>query len=53
MNTQNDICVAVVLAKAHHVLVTRKKDFFKCIAFTPEDPEEFARIARSILPGRA
>jgi hypothetical protein len=32
-----------------HVLVTRKTGFFKRIAFTPEDPDEFVRIGRSKL----
>lgn len=34
-----------------HVLVRRKNGWFKRIAFTPDDPDEFARICRSVLTG--
>jgi len=33
-----------------HVLVRKKSGFWKCLAFTPENPDEFARICKSILP---
>ena len=33
-----------------HVLVTRKTGCFKRLAFTPDNPDEFARICQSILP---
>ncbi len=32
-----------------HVLVRRKSGFFKCIAFTPENPDEFARVCQSVV----
>ncbi len=35
-----------------HVLVRKKTGFFKRIAFTPDNPDEFARICRSCLAGR-
>ena len=31
-----------------HVLVTRKSGFWKRLAFTPENPDEFVRICKSI-----
>ena len=34
-----------------HVLVTRKNGLFKRIAFTPDNPDEFARVCKSIMPG--
>jgi hypothetical protein len=34
-----------------HVLVRRKTGFWKRIAFTPDNPDEFARICQSIMPG--
>lgn len=34
-----------------HVLVGRKSGFLKRIAFTPDNPDEFVRVCRSILPG--
>ena len=33
-----------------HVLVRKKSGFWKCLAFTPEDPDEFVRVCKSILP---
>jgi hypothetical protein len=35
-----------------HVLVTRKNGPFKRLAFTPDNPDEFVRVGKSILPGR-
>ncbi len=32
-----------------HVLVRRKTGFWKRIAFTPDHPDEFARLCRSVL----
>jgi hypothetical protein len=32
-----------------HVLVRRKAGFWKRIAFTPDNPDEFVRICRSII----
>jgi len=32
-----------------HVLVRRKTGFFKTIAFTPDDPDEFVRQARAVM----
>ncbi len=32
-----------------HVLVVRKSGLFKRIAFTPDKPDEFVRISRSIM----
>lgn len=32
-----------------HVLVRRKAGFWKCIAFTPDNPDEFVRICKSII----
>lgn len=34
-----------------HVLIRRKSGFFKRLAFTPDNPDEFARICRSVLTG--
>ncbi|HXE43295.1 MAG TPA: hypothetical protein VN516_09750 [Candidatus Baltobacteraceae bacterium] len=33
-----------------HVLIRREQGFFKNIAFTPNNPEEFVRICKSIAP---
>ena len=33
-----------------HVLLRRKNGVFKYIAFTPDDPDEFARLCRTIQP---
>ena len=35
-----------------HVLLTRKRGFFKRIGFSPDEPEKFVEICQSILPGR-
>jgi hypothetical protein len=35
-----------------HVLIRRKSGFWKCLAFTPDNPDEFVRVGKSILPGR-
>ena len=35
-----------------HVLLTRRSGFFKRIAFTPDNPDEFALVCQSIMPGR-
>ena len=32
-----------------HVLVGRKNRFFKRIAFTPDNPDEFVRVCQSII----
>jgi len=32
-----------------HVLVARKTGVFKRIAFTPDNPDEFVRVCRSII----
>jgi hypothetical protein len=32
-----------------HVMVTRKSGWFKRIAFTPDNPDEFVRICQSII----
>ena len=32
-----------------HVLVTRKSGFWKRLAFTPDNPDEFVRICKSII----
>jgi hypothetical protein len=32
-----------------HVLVRRKSGFWKRIAFTPDNPDEFARVCQSVL----
>ncbi len=32
-----------------HVLITRKNGFWKRIAFTPDNPEEFVRICKSVI----
>ncbi len=34
-----------------HVLVRRKNGFWKRLAFTPDNPDEFVRVGKSILPG--
>ena len=34
-----------------HILVTRKNGWFKRIAFTPDNPDEFVRIGRTIVTG--
>lgn len=34
-----------------HVLVRKKSGFWKRLAFTPENPDEFVRAGKSILPG--
>ncbi len=36
-----------------HVLLTRKSGLFKRIGFSPDDPEKFMAVCRSILPGTA
>ena len=36
-----------------HVLVTRKRGLFKRIAFTPDNPDEFVCVCKSILPGHS
>ncbi len=36
-----------------HVLLARKSGLFKRIAFSPDDPEKFVAVCRSILPGTA
>ena len=36
-----------------HVLLTKKSGRFKRIGFSPDDPEKFAAVCRSILPGAA
>ena len=33
-----------------HVLVRRKTGFWKRIAFTPDNPDTFARVCQSIIP---
>lgn len=33
-----------------HVLVRRKNGFWKCLAFTPDNPDEFVRVCQSIMP---
>jgi len=33
-----------------HVLLTRKSGFFKRIGFSPDDPEKFVAICKSIMP---
>jgi hypothetical protein len=35
-----------------HVLLTKKSGIFKRIGFTPDQPEEFVEICKSILPAR-
>ena len=35
-----------------HVLLTRKSGLFKHIGFSPDDPEKFVAICRSIMPNR-
>ncbi|HEX5398607.1 MAG TPA: hypothetical protein VFY06_06105 [Verrucomicrobiae bacterium] len=35
-----------------HVLVTRRNGWLKRIAFTPDNPEEFVRIGRTLMTGR-
>jgi hypothetical protein len=35
-----------------HVLLTRKSGIFKRIGFSPDDPEKFVEIAKSIWPDR-
>jgi hypothetical protein len=40
------------LADLHrHVLVRRKTGFWKRLAFTPDNPDEFVHICQSIMPG--
>jgi hypothetical protein len=34
-------------------LVTRKNGLFKRLAFTPDDPDEFVRVCKSIIPGHS
>ncbi|MGD0410549.1 MAG: hypothetical protein ABSC18_02505 [Verrucomicrobiota bacterium] len=34
-----------------HVLLERKSGLFKRIAFSPDNPEEFVEICKSIMPG--
>ena len=33
-----------------HVLLTRKSGFFKRIGFSPDEPDKFVEICKSILP---
>ena len=33
-----------------HVLLTKKSGLFKRIGFTPDGPEEFVKVCKSILP---
>ena len=35
-----------------HVLLTKKRGLFKRIGFSPDEPEKFVEICKSILPGR-
>ena len=35
-----------------HVLLTKKSGRFKCIGFSPDDPEKFVEVCKSILPNR-
>ena len=35
----------------HHVLLERKSGLFKRIAFSPDNPEEFVEICKSIMVG--
>ena len=35
-----------------HVLVTKKQGLLKGIAFSPDEPEKFVEVCKSILPGR-
>ena len=34
-----------------HVLFTKKSGIFKRLGFTPDGPEEFVQVCKSILPG--
>ena len=35
-----------------HVLLTKKRGLFKRISFSPDEPEKFVGICKSILPGQ-
>jgi hypothetical protein len=35
-----------------HVLLTKKRGILKGIAFSPDEPEKFVGICKSIVPGR-
>jgi hypothetical protein len=35
-----------------HVLIRKKKGLFKRIGFTPDNPEEFTRICKGIMPNQ-
>ena len=34
-----------------HVLIRKKSGFMKCLAFSPDDPDKFAAVCQSIMPG--
>ena len=34
-----------------HVLIRRNSGFWKCLAFTPENPDEFVCVCKSVSPG--
>jgi hypothetical protein len=44
---KNDLCDLY-----RHVLLTKKTGFFKHVGFSPDEPEKFVGICKSILPGR-
>jgi hypothetical protein len=41
---KNDLCDL-----CRHVLLTKKTGFFKCIGFSPDEPERFVEICQSSL----
>ena len=47
LGIKNDLCDLCL-----HVLLTKKRGFFKRIGFSPDDPEKFVEICQSIVPGR-
>ena len=36
---------------SRHVLIRKKSGLWKRMAFTPDNPDEFVRVCKSILPG--
>jgi hypothetical protein len=34
-----------------HVLLAKKSGFFKYLGFSPDDPDRFVAICKSIMPG--
>jgi len=47
LGIKNDLCDL-----CRHVLLTKKRGFFKRIGISPDEPEKFVEICQSLLPER-